>query len=593
MKITFTLTASLLAITLAANAQNQTPTWDVYADTWAATDGLGRALPTHAQVGDPRANREVGAFYFLWLGREERDSGPFNLTQIMAAHPDALLPGHGDVLGGVPGFHWWDEPIWGYYNSADPAIIRKHAQMLSDAGVDMLLFDASNNYNYPDVVNAICREFHRMQRAGQRVPRLAFHTVASSGEQQVKQVQTIYDSFYKSGENDDLWYRWKGKPLIVADPNQNFAEGLGDYFTFRKTYWGGKNPGPGAWDTDGFYPSGEARHDQFNAMGQLEQLAVPVASSIINSPISRMGSGTGRSWHKTQKEGYRDLAPGAIARGIQFQDNWDYALQKDPPFILTYGWNEWIVQRFAYPDGTSYFVDQFTDEFSKDIEPMKGGFGDAYYYQLAANVRRYKGVRALPPIARRRISLKGNAEPWDAVGPEFRDTLGDAVARDFVGWNPTLHYRNTTGRNDIKRAKAALSGADLAFYVQTSEHLSAPVPGDWMTLYIDADRNAATGWMGYDFRVSPASGVIERNLGGYQWGQGRKVKTRIGGDSVEVLVPRALLNLAANAAGVDFKWTDNCYQKGDWSDFTLNGDAAPNDRFNYRAMFGAPGTARR
>lgn len=34
---------------------------------------------------------------------------------------------------------------------------------------------------------------------------------------------------------------------------------------------------------------------------------------------------------------------------------------------------------------------------------------------------------------------------------------------------------------------------------------------------------------------------------------------------------------------VDFKWTDNCYEKGDWTDFTLNGDAAPNDRFNYRA----------
>jgi hypothetical protein len=34
----------------------------------------------------------------------------------------------------------------------------------------------------------------------------------------------------------------------------------------------------------------------------------------------------------------------------------------------------------------------------------------------------------------------------------------------------------------------------------------------------------------------------------------------------------------------DFKWTDNCRAAGDWTDFTLNGDAAPNDRFNYRAV---------
>lgn len=39
---------------------------------------------------------------------------------------------------------------------------------------------------------------------------------------------------------------------------------------------------------------------------------------------------------------------------------------------------------------------------------------------------------------------------------------------------------------------------------------------------------------------------------------------------------------------LDFKWADNIQQTGDWSDFTLNGDVAPNDRFNFRAIFKAP-----
>jgi alpha-L-fucosidase len=34
-----------------------------------------------------------------------------------------------------------------------------------------------------------------------------------------------------------------------------------------------------------------------------------------------------------------------------------------------------------------------------------------------------------------------------------------------------------------------------------------------------------------------------------------------------------------------FGFKDNIQQTGDWSDFTLNGDAAPNDRFNFRAKF--------
>ncbi len=34
-------------------------------DTWAASDALGRILPTHDQVGDLKPNKFVGIFYFL------------------------------------------------------------------------------------------------------------------------------------------------------------------------------------------------------------------------------------------------------------------------------------------------------------------------------------------------------------------------------------------------------------------------------------------------------------------------------------------------------------------------------------------------
>ncbi len=57
-------------------------------------------------------------------------------------------------------------------------------------------------------------------------------------------------------------------------------------------------------------------------------------------------------------------------------------------------------------------------------------------------------------------------------------------------------------------------------------------------------------------------------------------------NALQILVPLKSLGLTAQAAGVDFKWSDNCFERGDWSDFTVNGDAAPNDRFNYRANFG-------
>jgi hypothetical protein len=63
------------------------------------------------------------------------------------------------------------------------------------------------------------------------------------------------------------------------------------------------------------------------------------------------------------------------------------------------------------------------------------------------------------------------------------------------------------------------------------------------------------------------------------------VPCRAAGNELELAVPRATLGLTKLPATLDFKWADNIQQTGEATDFTLNGDAAPNDRFNYRASF--------
>lgn len=55
------------------------------------------------------------------------------------------------------------------------------------------------------------------------------------------------------------------------------------------------------------------------------------------------------------------------------------------------------------------------------------------------------------------------------------------------------------------------------------------------------------------------------------------------GNELEISVPRRAFGIDALPSAIDFKWADNIQQTGDWTDFTVNGDAAPNDRFNYRA----------
>src|SRR5262245_30268086 len=63
--------------------------WDNCADTWVATDALGRTVPLFPEVSGPRADRTVGMFYFLWLGAHAR-GGPFDVAQILQTDPDAM-----------------------------------------------------------------------------------------------------------------------------------------------------------------------------------------------------------------------------------------------------------------------------------------------------------------------------------------------------------------------------------------------------------------------------------------------------------------------------------------------------------------------
>jgi hypothetical protein len=50
-------------------------------------------------------------------------------------------------------------------------------------------------------------------------------------------------------------------------------------------------------------------------------------------------------------------------------------------------------------------------------------------------------------------------------------------------------------------------------------------------------------------------------------------------------VARKVLGNGTLPVTIDFKRTDSIQQTGEWSELTLNGDAAPNDRYNDRAKF--------
>ena len=568
-------------------------TWDVRSDTWVASDALGRSLPTFEEVGPPRSDRFVGIFYFLWLGQHGR-SGPYNISEILDASPTALDTAISPLWGAQGAFHHWAEPLFGYYVSNDEYVLRKHAQMLADAGVDTLIFDVTNRFTYRKCYEALLHVFTEVRANGGKTPGVVFLTPFWDP---VSTVQQLYKDLYAPGLHRDLWFEWEGKPLIMADPSGLDPE-IQEFFTFRKPipgYMTGPS-GSNQWGWLEVYPQNVFPSDS----DPKEQMTVGVAQNAwgthtpaaFSEAVSHSRNCYGRSWHNSAK----DTAPSAVDRGLNYGEQWTRALEVDPRFIFITGWNEWVASNLPEFNTVKHpvmFVDTFNQEYSRDTEPMKGGHADNYYYQTIANIRRFKGVREIPTAEGKQnaISIDGEFNDWVEVIPEFRDQIGDPARRDHPAWEKGRRYVNNSGRNDLVLHKVAWGPESISFYVRTETPITSWTDPHWMTLLIDIDCDHSTGWEGYDYAVNrTVTGAtqtsLEKNSRNWSWKHCATIEYRVSGNEMELAIPRSALTDISNTDRFDFKWVDNYQAEGDILDFTVNGDSAPNDRYNYRFVLG-------
>ncbi len=580
---------------------------DNYSDTWVATDDLERVAPTYETVGAPE-DKKVGIFYFLWHVQNEYDpENGLDLYDHYRAYKEGGVSKVLDMMKqGALGFtHYWGEPAFGYYKTQDEWVIRKHASMLSQAGVDFLYFDCTNGSDYYiDSTKAICEVFRRMREEGQDTPQIAF-CMGNNNNRTYKQFYEFWNALYGTGVYDDLWFYWEGKPLILCRDN-DIPDEYEQYFTRRDCWafnsWTSAEGGNGRWPWIAEYPQIPGK----NQNGEIEQMAVAVASHP-NTTIGRSYSG-GKQPSSGKTDFEFSLMETTTPRGIFFDEQWGEALRVDPPMVMVTGWNEWWAGRWEnnslsqlyyagttiYPNANgviSYYVDAFNPEYSRDIEPMKGGFGDNYYYQMVNYIRQYKGVRPVPKAdGQKAINISASFDQWDDVWPEYYDQIYDTQTRDTdSNIGGVYHYTNTTGRNDFDVAKVSKYGNNIYFYARTMEDITA-ADDNWMYLYIDADRNHETGWEGYDYLINRYRGqdstraAVEKNVDGtYKWQGIGYSDIRVEGNEIHIGVDKGLIG---NPDTFDFKWADNTENTGDISGFMSYGDVAPDSRFNFRYTSG-------
>ena len=419
---------------------------------WPATDALGRELPLTAEVGPPKKDRFVGIFYLPWTG-DEFSYGPYDVSKILVDQPDMrTTPTFRHT--GPKDWHYayWGEPLFGYYKLTDPWVIRRHMHMLADAGVDALVLDATNAEIYENVLSQFLPVLLQVRAEGGRVPQLFFMLNTDMGNA----AKQLLEKFYRPGRYDELWFRWEGKPLMLCNPDAASPE-VREYFTLRTAFWPGRPPyknTPNAWHWLGVHPQAYGFTQDAKAA---EQINVSPAQNMHweTGALELMwtGKARGRGFSKEKQNSSVE----AIQSGRNFQEQWDYALKVNPKFIMITAWNEWVAGLTHSMKTPWVQCDGFNEEFSRDIEPMKGGFGDNFYYQAIANIRRYKGVPEIPLAGAFRpggqknvLELDGSFDQWSEVTPEYRGHVGNTIPRDYDGFGRAPKTRANGAHPDFE-----------------------------------------------------------------------------------------------------------------------------------------------
>ena len=391
-----------------------------------------------------------------------------------------------------------------------------------------------------------------------------------------------------------------------AQQTDNLRKETYRFFTWRRPFIGGDATSSeyrrtGQWGWLSAYPQvtfpGSRDHVKNKT---IEQTTVGIAQNrnyVTGEGTAMNGENvTGRSYSTAFPDRYVKEGTEATKWGYFFAEQFDYALETDPQLIFVTGWNEWTAGRHQEWGGVeNAFPDQFIDEFSRDIEPTKGELQDHYYYQLVNYIRKFKGANPIPaPSQNATIDMTAGTDQWSAVEPYYAAYIGNTAHRNAEGYGD-ITYTETSGRNDIIGAKVARDTDFVWFLVECSEEITPYTDSLWMNLYIDSDQENQ-GWNTFDFVVNKSAAsadtlVLEKFTAENDYSKTEKaadVEYKLDGKYLTVKIPKSALGLSGNDYTINFAWTDNVHDEGDYTkysgdilDFYTAGDVAPGGRFKF------------
>ena len=217
---------------------------EIQPSTWAAVDGLGRTLSLNNETGDTRKDKYVAMFYWTWHYPWVDNHEPITTGSVLDKYPEAVNDWEHPAWGGTPDGrpYFWDEPLYGYYTNTDEYVLRKHAELLADAGVDVVFFDATNGtLVFTEAYEALLKVWSEAREDGVAAPAISFILNFGGSDDTRTQLHDLYDNLYSQNRYRDMWFMWDGKPMLMADVSSLSLSDKKDreifnFFTFRHSF---------------------------------------------------------------------------------------------------------------------------------------------------------------------------------------------------------------------------------------------------------------------------------------------------------------------------------------------------------------------
>lgn len=305
---------------------------------------------------------------------------------------DMILPSNPQIISNTSSYssnkyYFWGEPAIGFYKSSDKTVIKKHMEQLSSAGIDFIIIDNTNAK--PSWINggewsgyittpltALLDTIVEMRKSGKKTPYVVNWVYtgnqASGGSVPFvtwDSVHHLYDEFYTNSKYKDVWVYWDEKPFIIttSTPTTSSSKPI-----TTRSMWGLNGVSSVNWS----YLEPNNDKPGKDANGNIEQIGVSTAMQA--NYMSNTSSAKGRRG------------------GLTFYEQWQTAFRYHPKIVTITWWNEWG----AINLGGGTFTDLYSQEYSRDIEPMKGGHGDTYYKWMTQYIKAYKSNQSCPKLTK-------------------------------------------------------------------------------------------------------------------------------------------------------------------------------------------------